>query len=89
MSRSFTFNNIEVKLILVLSAGFHRFPEQRARDLYRDITVDVAPAEIIAKVSKLPVRFAPWSQDLYDECMEKQRANFGNNKVHCLQAFLF
>ncbi|KAI1058908.1 hypothetical protein LB507_004030 [Fusarium sp. FIESC RH6] len=46
------------------------------RDLYKDITKETVPSEILERVSKSKARFAPWSAELYEECMTKQRAQF-------------
>ncbi|KAF4635568.1 hypothetical protein G7Y89_g2509 [Cudoniella acicularis] len=61
-----------------LHRGFRKSTKPTARDLYRDITKDVAPPDIVERISKLPLKFAPWSPDMYAECMTKQRANFKN-----------
>ncbi|RGP77279.1 mycothiol acetyltransferase [Fusarium longipes] len=49
---------------------------QTIRDLYKDITHDIAPPEIMDRVSKTKAKFSPWSAELYEECMTKQRAQF-------------
>ncbi|KUJ20071.1 putative beta-N-acetylglucosaminidase [Mollisia scopiformis] len=60
----------------LMHRGFRHPTKPTAQDLYRDITKDVAPPEILAKVAKLPLKFSPWSAELYEETMTKQRANF-------------
>lgn len=66
---------------LLTAQGFKKSMKPTARDLYRDITIDVAPPAILKKVADLPLTFSPWSPELYEECMTKQVANFGYNKV--------
>jgi beta-N-acetylhexosaminidase len=46
------------------------------RDLYKDITETIAPPEILDRASKTKATFSPWSAELYDECMAKQRVQF-------------
>ncbi|KAK0115910.1 hypothetical protein ONS95_012953 [Cadophora gregata] len=62
----------------LLHRGFRKPIEPTARDFYRNITGEIAPPDILARVSKLPLKFVPWSPELYDECITKQRANFKN-----------
>lgn len=62
-----------------LHRGFRKSSDPTARDLYRDITKDVSPPEVLERIAKLPLTFSPWSPELYEECMQKQRANFHNN----------
>ncbi|KAH6715139.1 putative beta-N-acetylglucosaminidase [Leptodontidium sp. MPI-SDFR-AT-0119] len=63
----------------LLHRGFQKPVEPTARDFYRSIKEgEIAPPDILARVSKLPLKFAPWSPELYDECITKQRANFKN-----------
>ncbi|KAG4427727.1 hypothetical protein IFR05_016791 [Cadophora sp. M221] len=63
----------------LLHRGFRKPVEPTARDFYRNITEgETAPSDILARISKLPLKFAPWSPELYDECISKQRANFKN-----------
>jgi beta-N-acetylhexosaminidase len=38
----------------------------------------VVPEAILNRVSKMPFTFSPWSKDLEQECLTKQRANFKN-----------
>ncbi|KAH7377982.1 putative beta-N-acetylglucosaminidase [Cadophora sp. MPI-SDFR-AT-0126] len=61
-----------------LRRGFRKSVEPTARDFYRNITGEIAAPEILARVAKLPLKFVPWSPELYDECITKQRANFKN-----------
>ncbi|PVH79801.1 glycoside hydrolase family 3 protein [Cadophora sp. DSE1049] len=61
-----------------LHRGFRKPVEPTARDFYRNITGEIAPPDILARVAKLPLKFVPWSPGLYDECIAKQRANFKN-----------
>ncbi len=56
--------------------GFHKSTEPTIRDLYRDIRGAIAPPEILERVSKMNLKFSPWSPELYEECVTKQRANF-------------
>jgi beta-N-acetylhexosaminidase len=70
-----------------MTVGFHKSSDPTARDLYRDITKDVAPPEVLERVGKLSLTFSPWSPELYEECMRKQRANFHNNAVCTLNLF--
>ncbi|KAF8865716.1 putative beta-N-acetylglucosaminidase [Acephala macrosclerotiorum] len=58
--------------------GFRHPIKPTARDLYRNITKGIAPPETLARVAKLPLKFSPWSAELYEECMTRQRANFKN-----------
>ncbi|KAI7771699.1 hypothetical protein LZL87_005975 [Fusarium oxysporum] len=46
------------------------------RDLYKDIEKEIAPPEIMERVSKTKVKFTPWSPELYEECMTKQNELF-------------
>lgn len=57
-------------------AGFHKSTEPAARDLYRDIRGPIAPPEVLERVSKMNLKFSPWSPELYEECVTKQRALF-------------
>ncbi|KAH8600956.1 hypothetical protein B0O99DRAFT_589828 [Bisporella sp. PMI_857] len=68
--------------------GFSVSKDPTARDLYRDISTEVANPELLDRVSKLPLTFSPWSPNLYEECMAKQRANFHNNQpwIDCYEA---
>ncbi|RDL35281.1 uncharacterized protein BP5553_07212 [Venustampulla echinocandica] len=59
-----------------LHRGFRGPTGPTSRDLFRDITSDVAPPDVVDRVSKLPFKFTPWSPALEEECMTKQRANF-------------
>ncbi|KAF4622739.1 hypothetical protein G7Y89_g14286 [Cudoniella acicularis] len=59
-----------------LHRGFRKSTEPAARDLYRDIRGVIAAPEILERVSKMNLKFSPWSPELYEECMTKQRANF-------------
>ncbi|CAG1994875.1 unnamed protein product [Fusarium graminearum] len=52
------------------------------KDLYKDITETIAPPEIMERVSKTKATFAPWSADLYEECMTKQKAQFSWSGVY-------
>lgn len=61
-----------------LHRGFRHPKKPTARDLFRDIRGAVAPPAVLERVSKLNLKFSPWSAPLYDECMIKQRANFKN-----------
>ncbi|KAI1062751.1 hypothetical protein LB506_006315 [Fusarium annulatum] len=45
---------------------------ETVRDLYKDIQAEIAPPEIMERVSKTNIKFTPWSPDLYEECMAKQ-----------------
>ncbi|KAF5025682.1 hypothetical protein F66182_2288 [Fusarium sp. NRRL 66182] len=58
-----------------LHRGFQEAPEP-VRDLFKDVRESIAPPEIMARVSKTNVKFSPWSVELYEECMKKQRAQF-------------
>ncbi|TVY81368.1 Mycothiol acetyltransferase [Lachnellula suecica] len=62
----------------------HREPT--IRDLYKDIRSEIAPPAIIERVSKMNFNFSPWSPELYEECMTKQRANFIWSKAYELLA---
>ncbi|KAH6684545.1 putative beta-N-acetylglucosaminidase [Halenospora varia] len=61
-----------------LHRGFRKSTAPTARDLYRDITQDVASTDVLDRVAKLPLTYAPWTAEMYDECLTKQRANFKN-----------
>jgi beta-N-acetylhexosaminidase len=41
-----------------------------------DIRGAVAPPQVLERVSKTRFKFSPWSADLYEECIAKQKANF-------------
>ncbi|RFN46288.1 hypothetical protein FIE12Z_9442 [Fusarium flagelliforme] len=56
------------------------------RDLYKDITKETAPSEILERASKSKAKFAPWSTELYEECMTKQRAQFSWSGVYAALA---
>ncbi|CAG9947287.1 unnamed protein product [Clonostachys rosea f. rosea IK726] len=57
--------------------GFKRSPDLGPRDLFKDIrNDDVVPADVLEKVAKTNIIYRPWSPELYEECLEKQRANF-------------
>lgn len=56
--------------------GFRKSTGPTSRDLYKDIRGAVAPPEILERVSKTHLKFSPWSPELYEECVTKQRANF-------------
>ncbi|RFU32228.1 hypothetical protein B7463_g4130, partial [Scytalidium lignicola] len=60
--------------------GFKTLSNPTPRDLFRDISNDVAPPDVILRVENLPCRFIPWSPELYTECMGKQNENFGKNQ---------
>ncbi|KAG5747850.1 hypothetical protein H9Q69_009576 [Fusarium xylarioides] len=49
---------------------------ESVRDLYKDIQAEIAPSEIMERVSKTNMKFTPWSPELYDECMTKQNELF-------------
>ncbi|KAE9374158.1 glycoside hydrolase family 3 protein [Stipitochalara longipes BDJ] len=55
--------------------GFHKSTAPGARDFYRDIRGAIAPPEVLERVSKMKLKFSPWSADLYEECIAKQQAN--------------
>ncbi|KAH8816653.1 putative beta-N-acetylglucosaminidase [Xylogone sp. PMI_703] len=59
-----------------LHRGFRKSTGPVMRDLYRDIRGAIAPPEILERVSKTNLKFTPWSPELYEECIAKQRANF-------------
>ncbi|RYC84819.1 hypothetical protein BFJ63_vAg12299 [Fusarium oxysporum f. sp. narcissi] len=46
------------------------------RDLYKDIEGEIAPPEVMERVSKTSIKFTPWSPELYEECMTKQNELF-------------
>ncbi|KAF4429395.1 hypothetical protein FACUT_9138 [Fusarium acutatum] len=46
------------------------------RDLYKDIQAEIVPPEIMERVSKINIKFTPWSPELYEECMAKQNEQF-------------
>ncbi|KAF9763124.1 hypothetical protein IL306_003243 [Fusarium sp. DS 682] len=50
--------------------------EITTRDLYKDIRSEIAPPEIMERVSKTNVKFTPWSPEMYEECMNKQQELF-------------
>ncbi|KAH8821467.1 acyl-CoA N-acyltransferase [Xylogone sp. PMI_703] len=60
--------------------GFKKLENPTPRDLFRDISNDVAPPDVISRVEHLPYKFIPWSHELYGECMVKQNENFGKNQ---------
>ncbi|KAH8697305.1 acyl-CoA N-acyltransferase [Talaromyces proteolyticus] len=59
-----------------LRRGFHKSTKPIIRDFYKDIRGDVAPPKVLERVSKMNFRFSPWSPELYEECITKQRATF-------------
>ncbi|RDW59792.1 hypothetical protein BP6252_12879 [Coleophoma cylindrospora] len=65
--------------------GFQKHTTPTARDMYRDIRQEVAPAAVLDRVSKLDLTFAPLSPDKYEECITKQRANF--KQIGWVQAY--
>ncbi|KAH8682960.1 glycoside hydrolase superfamily [Tricladium varicosporioides] len=68
-----------------LHRGFRKSTAPTARDLYRDISQDVASDDVLERVAKLPLTYAPWTAEMYDECLMKQRANFKN--IGWIQAY--
>lgn len=56
--------------------------------MYKSIATEIAPASVIERVANLPLTFSPWSPELYEECMTKQRVNFGDNEVSSKQITL-
>jgi hypothetical protein len=72
----------------VPTLGFNLSREPTARDLFKSITTEIAPPNILEKVKHLPLTFSPWSPELYEECMVKQRANFGKNAVRSFIIYL-
>ncbi|KAF5546566.1 amidase [Fusarium mexicanum] len=46
------------------------------RDLFKDIQAEIVPPEIMERVSKINIKFTPWSPELYEECMAKQNELF-------------
>lgn len=65
-----------------LHRGFHKSPESTVRDLYKDLHGAVAPPEVLERVSKMNIKFAPWSPELYEECMAKQKALFSWGRAY-------
>ncbi|KAL3424922.1 beta-N-acetylglucosaminidase [Phlyctema vagabunda] len=65
--------------------GFQKQTAPTARDMYKDIRNEIAPAAVLERVSKLDLTFAPWSPEGYEECMKKQRANF--KQIGWVQAY--
>ncbi|KAH6666066.1 hypothetical protein B0J14DRAFT_205992 [Halenospora varia] len=65
-----------------LHRGFRKSTGSTVRDLYKDIRGAVASPEILERVSKMNLKFSPWSPELYEECMTKQRANFSWFKAY-------
>ncbi|TAQ89249.1 hypothetical protein B7494_g2412 [Chlorociboria aeruginascens] len=63
-----------------LHRGFRKPMKPTSRDLFRSIKADVAPPHILERVAKVPLTFAPWTPEGYEECMTKQRANFSHNE---------
>ena len=61
--------------------GFRKSTAPTSRDLFRNITSEFAPPHILDRVSSLPHTFKPWSPELYDECIAKQKANNFNGPV--------
>ncbi|KAM0563093.1 hypothetical protein ACHAPJ_001940 [Fusarium lateritium] len=58
-----------------LNRGCREAPHS-VRDLFKDIRENIAPPEILERVSKTNVKVSPWSPELYEECMTRQRAQF-------------
>ncbi|VUC35341.1 unnamed protein product [Clonostachys rosea] len=56
--------------------GFKKSPDLGCRDLFKDIRNDVVPAEVLERVAKTNIIYRPWSPELYEECLKKQKANF-------------
>ncbi|GKU08113.1 mycothiol acetyltransferase [Fusarium langsethiae] len=52
------------------------------KDLYKDVSEAIAPPEIMDRVSKTKATFSPWSADLYEECMTKQKAQFSWSGIY-------
>ncbi|KAI9743394.1 MAG: hypothetical protein M1818_003241 [Claussenomyces sp. TS43310] len=59
--------------------GFRRTAQPSARDFYQDIRHYTAPEAVMDRAAKAGLTFAPWREDLVEECLTKQRKNFGNN----------
>ena len=50
------------------------------KDLFKDIRKEIVPPGVKERVDRTAeekrLRFAPWDESGYQECMEKQGANF-------------
>lgn len=66
---------------LYINRGFLKTKKPSLRDFYQNIRKYNAPASVFDRAAKVGVTFAPWREDLAEECMVKQRNNFGNNAV--------
>ncbi|KAH7372106.1 hypothetical protein BKA64DRAFT_728857 [Cadophora sp. MPI-SDFR-AT-0126] len=60
------------------------------KDLFKDIRTEVVPADVRERVEMIVkekgLRFAPWDESGYDECMEKQSDNFSWVKAYAVLA---
>jgi len=64
-----------------VNRGFRKSSRLPDRDMFKSITTEIAPPEILSRVQNLPLTFSPWSAEHYEECMTKQEANFGYNQA--------
>lgn len=61
--------------------GFVRTAEASARDLYQDIQKFEIPLVISERAAKAGMTYGPWTEEGVEECLEKQKRNFGRNAV--------
>ena len=63
--------------VVLMDTGFKK-GDKVTRDLYRDIRgeIEIASPEVMEKVSQSHIEFRPWSPELEEECLTKQRALF-------------
>lgn len=60
--------------------GFKKLNGPVIRDLFKDIREEVVPSAVKERIEKVAmengIRFAPWTEGGYEECMVKQQENF-------------
>ncbi|KAG4427415.1 hypothetical protein IFR05_017101, partial [Cadophora sp. M221] len=70
--------------------GFKKSNGPVIRDLFKDIRQEFVPSAIKVKIEKVAkekgIRFAPWTEEGYEECMVKQRENFSWSKAYAVLA---
>ncbi|KAH6718358.1 hypothetical protein BKA61DRAFT_732648 [Leptodontidium sp. MPI-SDFR-AT-0119] len=70
--------------------GFKKLNGPVIRDLFKDIREEVVPSAVKERIEKVAmengIRFAPWTEGGYEECMVKQQENFSWAKAYAVLA---
>ncbi|KAH7311077.1 hypothetical protein BKA65DRAFT_601100 [Rhexocercosporidium sp. MPI-PUGE-AT-0058] len=70
--------------------GFKKSNSPAIRDFFKDIREEVVPSAVKERIEKVAaekgIRFAPWTEEGYEECMAKQRENFTWSKAYAVLA---